>query len=445
VNRVRLAILGSLLAATVVLWVPAPAGAFLYWTTNQSADLGRANLDGSGANGGFVVPGTGGPGFGVAVDAGHIYWAGHTAGTIGRADLDGTSVEPSFITGAAEPSGVAIGDGHIYWANEGSNTIGRAKLDGSAPEQSFIATGSAPDGVTIGATRIYWANGGGGTIGSAQLNTDGSIKTGVSNTFINSPSVVAGPSAIATDGSSIYWANAGDGTVAKATAEGTGAAEIVHGLSTPSGVAVDSGHLYWSSSAGAEIGRSGLDGTAPNYAFIAGLTGVDGVAVDAGALPPGTSIPISPGVTAKKLHPVPSLDWRVAAVKDGLTRFTKLKLTKVPRRAAVEVLCKGGGCPFRTVTERRAELARAPARSSRAPSKRVKKRKPSSGTRDLLAALQGKKLHAGARLTITVTEKATIGKAWVLRTANGSRQPMETVACLEPGSSALLLKCTGTE
>ena len=79
---------------------------------------------------------------GVAVNAGHVYWSNDAGGSIGRANLDGSGVNQGFITGANHPDLMAIDGGHIYWANESANTIGRANLDGSGVNESFITGAS---------------------------------------------------------------------------------------------------------------------------------------------------------------------------------------------------------------------------------------------------------------------------------------------------------------
>jgi hypothetical protein len=89
--------------------------------------------------------------FTVAVVSGHVYWANNSTGTIGRADLDGTGANQSFIGGASGPSGVAVDAGHVYWANLAAGTIGRANLDGTGASQSFIGGASSPFGVAVGA------------------------------------------------------------------------------------------------------------------------------------------------------------------------------------------------------------------------------------------------------------------------------------------------------
>ena len=74
----------------------------------------------------------------MAVDGAHIYWTSLLSNPIGRANLDGTGAEPSFITGASEPVGVAVDGAHVYWTNHPTATIGRANLNGTGAEPSFI-------------------------------------------------------------------------------------------------------------------------------------------------------------------------------------------------------------------------------------------------------------------------------------------------------------------
>jgi hypothetical protein len=84
------------------------AEAFVYWADGPQkpgSTIGRANLDGTGADRRFIRAGFGSPPSWVAVDAEHVYW-GTIDGTIGRANLDGTGVDPSFIAGSGLPSGV---------------------------------------------------------------------------------------------------------------------------------------------------------------------------------------------------------------------------------------------------------------------------------------------------------------------------------------------------
>ena len=110
------------------LWPAAGAGAYVYWASGATGNIGRANLDGSGSNPNFIGGAT--DAIGLAVDGQHLYWANNTTDTIGRANLDGSGVNQSFIVGANSPKGVAVDGQHIYWSN-GCCAIGRANLDGS--------------------------------------------------------------------------------------------------------------------------------------------------------------------------------------------------------------------------------------------------------------------------------------------------------------------------
>ena len=89
--------------------------------------------------------------FTVAVPARHLYWTNFNTGTIGRANVDGTGANQGFITGASLPVGVAVDAAHVYWTNVGTGTIGRANLDGTGANQSFITGARDPAGVAVDA------------------------------------------------------------------------------------------------------------------------------------------------------------------------------------------------------------------------------------------------------------------------------------------------------
>ncbi len=302
-TRRRLA--GAVAAACLAfLVVVADAGAYIYWANvNVSRTIGRANLDGTGAQQSFVVDGhvPDQRPCGVAVDSGHIYWGNHSRfdpgflvdSSIGRSNLDGTGANQSFITGANGPCGVAVAGGFIYWANWGANggggspgtTIGRANIDGSGVDNLFIPGASAPCGVAVDATHIYWANSGTGTIGRANL--DG---TGVDQSFITGAS---GPCGVAVNASSIYWANSNwspiypsGSTLGRANIDGSAVNQsFITGATGPSGVALDPKHLYWTNTGAppSTVARANLDGTGVDQTFIAAGANPNGVAVDTGA------------------------------------------------------------------------------------------------------------------------------------------------------------------
>jgi hypothetical protein len=152
-GRVRLlaVVLGAFLAVAAVH--VSVASAFVYWTNyggGTGTMIGRANLDGTGANQSFI-DGASGPS-GAAVDGAHVYWGNYGAGagaTIGRENIDGTGANQSFVTGASGPCGVAVDGANVYWTNFTGGTIGRANLDGTGANQSFITGASSPSNVVV--------------------------------------------------------------------------------------------------------------------------------------------------------------------------------------------------------------------------------------------------------------------------------------------------------
>jgi hypothetical protein len=94
-------------------------GAHLYWPGGKG--IVRANLDGTGVNDSFITPGGSGA-LPCAHDSTYLYWLGSVGprpsaqpplGTglvsVGRARLDGTGAQDGFITGLTSASGCAIG------------------------------------------------------------------------------------------------------------------------------------------------------------------------------------------------------------------------------------------------------------------------------------------------------------------------------------------------
>jgi virginiamycin B lyase len=283
VRRARSRLCCSVLALAVLLLglaVASPAEARIYWGDFGTGTIGRAELDGTGANQGFIT-GAGSPG-GMAVNYTHIYWvSSRDNGTIGRANLDGTGANPNFITGAGNPSGLAVDGAHIYWANNVSGgSIGRANLDGSGANPFFVTGASFPTGVAVDGAHVYWANYNPRAIGRANL--DGSATT-ASFIPVSTTSQLGGVTVNATH---IFWADLG-GTVGsmapigRANLDGTGAnPNFITGATNPDGLAVDGSHIYWANSGSTTIGRANLDGTGVNQGFITGAASPTGVALD---------------------------------------------------------------------------------------------------------------------------------------------------------------------
>ena len=286
VARVRVAVVVA--GVLGVLWSAPAAGALtapqIYWTNAEVAPgtIGRANLDGSRVNQGFIT-GASLPEE-LAVDGQHIYWVNNGTNTIGRSNLDGSEVNQAFITTASSPIGLAVDAQHIYWTNGGSNTIGRANLEGGEVNQSFITGANGVFGVAVDGQHIYWTNGGSGTIGVANL--DGS---GVNQGLITG---ISGPRGVAIDGQHIYWTNVVTGMIGVANLDGTGVNQsFITGASSPNWLAVDAQHIYWTNLGANTLGVANLDGTGVNQSFITGALGPLGVAV---SVPVAAVSPASP-------------------------------------------------------------------------------------------------------------------------------------------------------
>jgi hypothetical protein len=112
--------------------------------------IGRANINGSGAKNDFVS----GCGSGIAVEGKYIYFTAASGTAIGRAKIDGTDVNPNFITGLNGTIAFLAADSkYIFWADWGDQgsgtTIGRANLDGTDPNQSFITSTKGGFGIAV--------------------------------------------------------------------------------------------------------------------------------------------------------------------------------------------------------------------------------------------------------------------------------------------------------
>jgi Bacterial Ig-like domain (group 3) len=279
------------------------ASAFIYWD-NGGAGIGRANLDGSGADSSFIISAR--DASGVAVDGSHVYWAWNSLGPtptggIGRANLDGSEADQNFITGLGETRSLVVDATHIYWASAGNaaNTIGRANLDGTGVNDSFITGAEAPCGVAVDGAHIYWRHShfdnGSQLVTIGRANLDGSS---VNPSFISTQTLWNSQACgMAVDSSHLYWpwtSNTG-GAISRANLDGSGFSEsFISPLDTPCGVTVDATHIYWEDPRADTIGRAKLDGTGVNPTFIQTFPGCDGVAVDS-LLPAATVLSSTPG------------------------------------------------------------------------------------------------------------------------------------------------------
>ena len=291
-NRRLVAACCALALATIVAWVSlAPrADAYIYWASS-GATIGRANNDGSGATASFI-PGAGFP-CGVAVNSSHVYWGNGATGSIGRAGLDGSGVNPSFIGGASSPCAPSLDSTHVYWANQATGimnpnlgSIGRANLNGSGVQPVVFGNQSnlvnEPCGTAIGGGFLYWVNAGPDprTIGRSPipdpLPVGGFVpEAGGEPFFACWPSLTS---------SHIYWSVAALG-IGRASLSDTSDLDLVATASASGGTAIVGSKLYWANLTEGTISRANLDGSSPQVAFLTGLQGPRGIAVDSGAPP----------------------------------------------------------------------------------------------------------------------------------------------------------------
>ena len=105
--------------------------------------------------------------------------------------------------------------------------------------------------------------------------------------------------------------------------------------------------------------------------------------------------------------------------RGALTRFTLLAVRQLPAGGAVELRCRGRGCPFATNRT---------------------KAKPGQARVVLTSLLKGRRLRAGAVLEVRVSAPQTIGRVERFVVRSG-RAPRRIVLCLAPGSNSPKEKC----
>jgi len=250
----RLRLSCALTVLGLACWA-APAGAYVFWSSPLRSTIGRANLNGSGADSTYVTRPPALRPSGIAVGGQYVYWVNADPGSIVRQSLDAIGAPDQTLIGRVPtPEGLAVNGHYIYWADEAAGMIGRAGLDGSHPNERFISGAHHPYGVAVDGQYIYWTNFATGTIGRAAV--DGS---GVDESFITGADR---PYGVAVNGQYIYWTNLRGNTIGRAAVDGSGADEsFITGAGGPTGIAVDPGYLYWSSLRTHSVARAPIDGS----------------------------------------------------------------------------------------------------------------------------------------------------------------------------------------
>ena len=367
----------------------ARAEAYIYWTeSGRNAGIGRANLDGTGVDRGFLDQHA----YVITADAGHLYWSDRND-DVSRSNIDGTSVDPSFIDGlvpvicsrgCSYMYDLAVDGAHVYGTGRGGfshgerGAIGRANLDGTGVDQRFITTSDELSGLAVDASHVFWATlgsfpgPGSGSIGRANL--DG---TGVNERFIisgNDQYVVD----VAVDAGHVYWTHAGcvfrptpecrGGTIGRANLDGTDVDYNFITLTRGAGsLEVDENYLYWANydydHEKGMIGCANVDGTGVNERFISGLGYPYAIAVNA-LQPPGevtakrtqrqkgeririqVRVKAKERLTAKaggkiKVNPTYKLKPKSVRVDAGQTKTLKLKPTNAAAKKIAQALEHG--------------------------------------------------------------------------------------------------------
>jgi hypothetical protein len=270
-RRVLLTLLAAALLAALALLIAPPHanGNFVYWANEDGNSIGRAKINGVGANNNFIS------GFdgvhGVAIDSRFIYWSTLSSGTstIGRANLDGSGANNQFITSnVSAPTSVAVTSSAIYWTNQlgmSGSSIGRANLDGSGSNLNFIPGPVNPCGLVADSNFLYFFS------DSTHIGRAGLNGTGIDRNFITIPERFCG---LAVDSSFLYWSTSTLNTIGRVPVGGGAAnASFVPAGTTsggPCGVAVNSQYLFWGNQDAKTVGRSNVNGGSPNPTFISG-------------------------------------------------------------------------------------------------------------------------------------------------------------------------------
>ena len=191
---------------------------FIYWTQGDATNgsIGRANLDGSTPNQLFIPheAGVGDPS-GIAVTPSSIYWQ-HDGNRIGRANIDGTGADPDFIITTSTACGLAADSDFLYFLGAGGTRIGRASLDGSVVTPDFASIPDAFCGLSADYNYLYWGSDAGNTVGAVPV-AGGAPDPG----YVDAGTMGGGPSGVAVNSQFIFWGNYDTGAIARANLNGS--------------------------------------------------------------------------------------------------------------------------------------------------------------------------------------------------------------------------------
>lgn len=201
---------------------------YVFWGGDS---IGRAGVDGTDVEGNLIP--SAGEADDVAANSQYLYWT--SAEGIGRANLDGTAADPGFIDtgvpatptspGVNPPTQVAVNATNVYWVDtaydQGSATsnIARSSLDGSGAVETIRSSSYVFHGDVfgpLGADDTYLFARVSCCLGEQEIRS-----IGVGNASwppIESPTAEDSfDGGIALSGSTVYWAHNGESTLSCAT------------------------------------------------------------------------------------------------------------------------------------------------------------------------------------------------------------------------------------
>jgi len=251
---------------TLVLSVPSALFAVdIYWTDDVAGRIQRGNSSGgpivtlmSTANG-LSEP----RGLALDVAGGKMYFADNGLNIIGRANLDGSGAETLVSSGLSFPADVELDlvNRKVYWTDRDNGYIRRANLDGSLVEN--VRTG-IPDAyfmeLDVAGGKVYWSNGDAPSIFRANLDGSGVVET-----------LVSGLDHVRDVGldlldDRIYWGDRDTHKIQRRLISGGAVEDLFDasdGLDRPHGLALDLGErmMYWADTNTRSIMRGAMDGS----------------------------------------------------------------------------------------------------------------------------------------------------------------------------------------
>ena len=247
----------------------------VYWTDDVAGLIVRGDSNGGppqqllGPINGLQEP----RGIALDVAGGKIYFADNGLNIIGRANLDGSGAEELIHSANAFLADVELDlvNRKMYWADRDNGTIRRANLDGTGGE--IVRTVADPYffELDVAGGKVYWSNGDGPSIFRANVDGSGPIET-----------IVSGLDHVRDVGldlanGMIYWGDRDTHKIQRRLISGGTIEDLFDasdGLDRPHGLALDLGErvIYWADTQTHAIMRGSMNGIgAPQVLYQAGI------------------------------------------------------------------------------------------------------------------------------------------------------------------------------